>query len=271
VLIGALVVVVLLVLLLLFGGIPGLSLNVSSAGSGASGTYSLSFEETGLPTGTSWTVLLLTNSSTTPGLSQGTTIAFSEPNGLYQFEVNPVGGYSANPGGGAVAVNGSDRLVPISFSPGAPLGTVFAWGVPVNATGVSTPGCPSTTGHYCYTIEIAGAGGGVTTANILLQLRNSLGANVAWPVGVAVSLFSPTNVSAVATYDTATQTWTLAPPYNGTLSGGWSLVFYTASTGAGNGFLGDQVIAKKEGIPLDQVIAIGTNGFTGTVPSAAFS
>ncbi len=85
----------------------------------------------------------------------------------------------------------------------APLGTNFSWGQPVNATGTSPTGCGSASGHYCYTIEIAGAGGGVSTSNFQLALRNSLGSTVAWPTGVSVYLISPTVATYVASYSTS--------------------------------------------------------------------
>lgn len=48
-------------------------------------------------------------------------------------------------------------------------------------------------------------------------------------------------------------------PFTGTLEGGMTIVIYTAGTGAGNGLMGDAIVA------------IGLNGYTGTVPSVPFS
>lgn len=76
-------------------------------------SYSVTFEESGLADGTSWSVTLdaSTGDSTTP------TIAFTEPNGSYPFTVGSVSGYSADPASGLVVVNGADVGVPIAFTP----------------------------------------------------------------------------------------------------------------------------------------------------------
>ena len=83
----AVVVIVLIVLaLLLTGVLPGLKSSSSSGGGGKS-TYHVTFTETGLPSGTSWSVTLAgsTQSSTTG------TIQFSKANGTYAFTVSATG------------------------------------------------------------------------------------------------------------------------------------------------------------------------------------
>jgi len=253
ILIGAVGVAVILVVVLLFADIPGVSLN--AAGGGSSKQYSVSFNETGLIPGVIWSVDLAGNNQS----SSGGVIQFSEPDGYYPFTVGTAKAYTALPSSGIVKVNGSAVSVPITFARAAPLGTVFSWGVPVNSTGVAIEGCPSSVGHYCYAIEIAGAGQGVTTSNVLLALRTSIGTTVPWPSGTTVSLLIPTSRSVVATYSTVNQTWTLVPPFNGDFSGGDTVVIYTAGTGSQYGLFGDQLVA------------IGVNGFSGTVTSNTFS
>ncbi len=147
----------------------------------------------------------------------------------------------------------------------APLGTNFSWASPINATGVKTSGCAGTT-NYCYTIEIAGSS--VTTSNIVLSLRNSVGSTVAWPTGIytgtamtagaTIELFSPTVSTDVASYNIATSGWTLVTTYSGAISGGYSIVIYFG-TAAGIGLLGNELVA------------IGASGYSGSVPSTAFS
>lgn len=257
VIVGTTVGVAAMLLILFFGGIPGVSLNAARTTS----SPGILFHETGLGTGTQWSVALetLSGSYNATHSSTGTSISFAVPNGMYSFKVAASSGAYPTPRVGTVDYNGSAVSVPITFSKVVPLGTNFAWGVPINATGTTSPGCPSTSGHYCYAIEIAGAGDGITTSNIWLTLRNTVGASAPWPTGIQVSLFSPTNMSAVASYSTVLGTWTLAPPFNGTLAGGFSLTFYTAETGVSNGLLGLEVVAN------------GQNGFSGTVPSNPFS
>ncbi len=79
---------------------------------GTGTTYLVNFTESGLPSGTSWSVIL-------NGQSQSSSlkaIFFSEPNGSYAYTVGGVSGYSASPSSGNVVVNGSVVRVAISFS-----------------------------------------------------------------------------------------------------------------------------------------------------------
>jgi hypothetical protein len=80
--------------------------------------YSVTFTESGLPSGTSWSVVV--DSTSRPGT--GTSIVFSEYNGTYGYTVPNVGNYSANPSEGNVNVVGSAVTVTIAFSV-APVGT----------------------------------------------------------------------------------------------------------------------------------------------------
>ena len=145
----------------------------------------------------------------------------------------------------------------LTHGPGsAPLGTNFGWGIPNNATGVTgTTGCALTT-HYCYSIEVAGAGGGITTSSVTLALRNAGGATVAWPAGYTVSLVTPTSTAAVATYSITTNGWTPVGTFSGAFAPGQSIVLYSASEAVGQGLFGDYIVA------------IGGSGYSGTVASA---
>jgi hypothetical protein len=248
------VVSMLLLALFLVGIIPGLSTGSSGTKSGV--RYEVNFFQSGLPTGTTWSVTLGGTTQT----SQGAVDAFEESNGTYSFSLGTVQGYSGSPASGNVTVSGSRQTIDLTFTAtsSTPLGTVFAWGIPINATGVSTTGCASTVGHYCYTIEIVGAGDGVSTYNVQLSLRNSVGGTVAWPA-VTISLVSPSTAAVVATYSTGNSTWSLVPPFTGALAAGYTVVIYTSTLGSGAGLLGDQLVA------------IGADGFTGTVPSSTFT
>jgi hypothetical protein len=128
-------------------------------------TYAVTFTESGLPSGTSWSVTLggALNTSATA------TIAFQEPNGTYSFTIGSVSGYTANRSSGGVAVGGSPVVEMIGFSligpvryvvtfteTGLPSGT--SWSVTVNGTTR-----PSTTdavtfaeanGNYVYSIGV---------------------------------------------------------------------------------------------------------------------
>ena len=144
---------------------------------------------------------------------------------------------------------------------GVPLGSDFAWGKAHNASGSISTGCPAVgapIAHYCYSIEVAQAGGGITDVAIALALQNPGGTSAGWPVGgVVISLVSPTNATALATYDVTTNTWTGVAGFGGTLASGQSIVVYTVT--AGVGLFGDSLLA------------IGSGGFSGTVQSEPFS
>lgn len=75
--------------------------------------FSVSFTETGLPSGKSWSVYFagLTKSAT------GATIAFAVANGTWSYGVGVPSGYLATPSGGQVTVNGAARTVAVAISP----------------------------------------------------------------------------------------------------------------------------------------------------------
>jgi YVTN family beta-propeller protein len=91
--------------------------------------WAVRFTETGLPTGTSWSVTDqgITHSSTSP------TVVFYEPNGTYSYTINPVSGYnitSASTGVSQVA------------GPGGPISVVFSATVPPPAPPAPFPIVP---------------------------------------------------------------------------------------------------------------------------------
>jgi hypothetical protein len=78
----------------------------------ASGEFTVIFTETGLPTGTSWSVTLGT--TTTP--STGTTIAFTEMNGTYSYSVGAVNGYTIGVASGSIKVAGENTGATVVFT-----------------------------------------------------------------------------------------------------------------------------------------------------------
>ncbi|MGA8276555.1 MAG: YncE family protein [Thermoplasmata archaeon] len=75
-------------------------------------TYPITFTETGLLSGTSWSVTLA--GSLLP--SSTTTIATTDPNGSYSFSVTSVAGYTATPVSGTVVITGAAQTVSITFA-----------------------------------------------------------------------------------------------------------------------------------------------------------
>lgn len=74
-------------------------------------TYAVTFTESGLGGGVSWTVTL----NSVPQSSTTTSITFQEPDGQYLFSVS-ASGYQATPASGSVTVSGAPVNEPISFS-----------------------------------------------------------------------------------------------------------------------------------------------------------
>jgi hypothetical protein len=90
------------------------------------GTYPVVFTESGLPSGTRWSVTL----NGTLETSSGPSIEFVEPNGSYPYEVGAPAGYTASPHPGSAAVEGRNASVTIGFKPAAPgPGSGGAWGI----------------------------------------------------------------------------------------------------------------------------------------------
>ena len=164
----------------------------------------------------------------------------------------------------------------------APLGTDYSWGSPTNATATSPSPCTAANGFvatfgtganglaaanvkYCYTVQIAGAGGGVSTSSVSFALRSAGGATVAWPaVTVAsISLLSPTVAGDVAVYNPATATWALTGTFSGVFASGMTVVI-----GVAVGALGTWGQGGLLGISVE---AVAGSGFSGVVTASAFS
>ena len=75
--------------------------------------YNVTFTESGLPSGTSWSVSLggSTISSTTDKIS------FYESNGTYSYTVSGISGYTSSPSSGSITVKGNVTTQAISFTP----------------------------------------------------------------------------------------------------------------------------------------------------------
>jgi len=78
----------------------------------ASGEYTVTFTESGLSTGTSWSVTI--GSTTQP--STGTTVVFTELNGTYAYSVTTVPGYTLAKSSGSITVSGANTGTAVAFS-----------------------------------------------------------------------------------------------------------------------------------------------------------
>ncbi|HTT16401.1 MAG TPA: YncE family protein [Thermoplasmata archaeon] len=136
------------------------------------GAYDVTFVAGGLPAAERWSVSV--NGTSTPG--NGPTVNVSLPNGTYGYAAYPPAGYAPDPTEGTFVVDGSGRLVRLSFYPapgdhlvtfsetGLPAGvswTVGAFGVDGSASGASTRATISfslPTGAYGFAVDVGAPG-----------------------------------------------------------------------------------------------------------------
>ncbi len=78
-------------------------------------SYTVTFTETGLPSGTTWSITLGASAQ----FSATDSIVFTDPNGSYSFGVGTVAGYGVAPGDGTVTVSGANVSRSVSFGPTA--------------------------------------------------------------------------------------------------------------------------------------------------------
>jgi YVTN family beta-propeller protein len=93
--------------------ITGVALNVTIL---FSDEYPVSFVESGLPTGTPWTVTVGTGSAG----SSNSTVLVNETNGSYTYRIDRVVGYIASPDSGTFDVSGAATRVSITFAVAPP-------------------------------------------------------------------------------------------------------------------------------------------------------
>jgi len=134
--------------------------------------YAVTFSETGLPSGTSWSVTLngsLKNSTTT-------TIVFAEPNGSYPFSLSSIAGYHPSPPSGTATVAGAPVPEPIS------------WTRAEYAVTFSETGLPSGTS---WTVVLNGSSNSSTTSAIVFNEPNGTFPYTISPVpGYSTSTYS---------------------------------------------------------------------------------
>ncbi|MDP8012337.1 MAG: hypothetical protein RAK23_05930, partial [Thermoplasmata archaeon] len=144
-------------------------------------TYSIMFIESGLPSGTSWSVTL----NGTANTSSTTSITFYEPNGTYTYSIQQISGYSIVQSSGTITVTGSSITKYVIFvqmqqneyyiifeESGLPSGT--SWSVTLNGTTKYTTGTSITfivkNGTYNYKISLpSGYSAQYTTGTINVE------------------------------------------------------------------------------------------------------
>ncbi len=109
-----------------------------------SSRYSVVFSETGLPSGTSWSVKV----GATTVHSKTNEIVFELASGTYRFKVGTVRGYERTPTSGMIAVNGTGLYRYVDFSPAPP-----------RATGLGSPGLRVGSGSLVLAVVSPGRSG----------------------------------------------------------------------------------------------------------------
>ncbi len=112
-----------------WGSINAYNFVLASGGTAAT-TYTVTFTESGLASGTTWSVTL----NGTTSSSSTSTISFSEPDGSYSYSIGSVSGYTASPSSGTITVNGANVNQAITFTQSTTSSSTSAIYSEVNAT-----------------------------------------------------------------------------------------------------------------------------------------
>ena len=156
-------------------------------------TYSVTFNEAGLPSGTSWGVTL--NGTTTS--STASSIVFVESNGTYPFSLAAVAGYTGNQTSGEVVVMGLNVSEGITFVPAVPVITQYSvtftetglssgtsWGLTLNgstrSSTITTVSFSEPNGTYAYSVlAVTGFDANLSTGDLRVD-----GANVSLTIAL---------------------------------------------------------------------------------------
>jgi hypothetical protein len=123
-------------------------------------SYAVTFSQTGLPSGTAWSVTV--NGTVISGSSGA--VGTSLPNGTYPYTVNPIAGYTITPSSGVITVASSGAttgitfttvLYPVEFTEhGLPAGTTWSvtFGGSTQSRAASTISFSVVNGSYAYTV-----------------------------------------------------------------------------------------------------------------------
>lgn len=124
--------------------------------------YQVVFEESGLQSGTEWSVVLNNVNQS----SSSSSIIFLETNGTYSYKINAVHGYTVTPASGTVTVSGEKVEISITFTSAAQYLVVFSesglssqttWSVTFNGGSESSDGSQivfqAVDGSYQYAVS----------------------------------------------------------------------------------------------------------------------
>jgi uncharacterized protein YcnI len=142
-------------------------------------TYSLTFTEGGLPSGTNWTVTI----NGTAKSSTNSTIGFTEPNGSYPYRVTPIPGYIAT-WSGTATVAGLASSVPVAF-------VVATYALTFTESGLAS--------STSWTVTISGTAHNSTTSTVVFLEPNGTYAYRITPIpGYTTTLSGSSQISGSA-------------------------------------------------------------------------
>ena len=244
--------------------------------------WALTFEESGLPTGSPWNV-------TVDGfgiMSTSTSIVFQMPNGTYDWGVSTIGGWTTDTWSGSAVVNGTAVTVKIAFVPFTYAVTFFEGGLATGETwSVTVGGSTVSSSTYYLTVQLPNGTFAFSVTPIAGFLATPTSGNVTVAAGPAtqVIIFGPIPETFTVTF-TATglptgSTWTV---YFGTtsISGTTASVSFTVTNGswafgisAPSGYSASPAggTVKVNGANVSETIAITQNsGQGGTTSNNGF-
>jgi len=173
-------------------------------------SYDVALTESGLPSGTNWTVTLGGAAQS----SVGPTIVFDETNGSYEFRLGPISGFRSPNETGEISVNGTAVGVAIEFASvefnvtitevGLPVGT--AWNVTVAST--------------VYVSRTAAVVFGAANGSYAFRVAPVPGFSLTHGQGTLDVNGAPTGIEVTFTAN-VTQTGSSAPATAGLLDSGW--------------------------------------------------
>ncbi len=268
-------------------GVLGAPVNIS-LGFGA--LYGVSFQESGLPSGTTWTVHL----NGTSGTSNSTRASFEELNGTYSWSLDPVPGYSTV-WSGKVTVDGANASVAVPFvqvtyrvtfaESGLPTGTW--WNITLGSTRsgsqASTIQVPEPNGTFAWTaVPIAGymtnwsgsvtVDGAPATVNVtfvevdysVFFVESGLPSGTPWSVTTGADQYGATAPTIGFVSSNGTYPWQITPiaGYSTT----WSGVFVVRGADVQVNVTFARVVYsvdfQESGLPIGTVWTVHLNGST---------
>ncbi len=264
-------------------------------------SYSVMFNETGLPTGSDWTVTIGSDSVSSTTSSLG----FTEPNGTYTWTITPIAGYTTNLTGSFTVVGTnvsiSTVFIPAGYSllfaeSGLPGGT--AWSVTIGATSRSSTSASALfvepNGTYSWTITpIAGystvwnGATRVSGANVTVSVdftlfdysvtltESGLAASTNWEATIAsVSEYSNSS-TIVFSEPNGTFTWTISPVvgYATTATGSVTVDAGAATVEVGFTPANYALIFIERHLPIgtNWTVSVGTATLSSTTEEIGFS